>query len=382
MRKLTPSENIVPSKKKLFWWMAGILFFGLPVACLMILIVIFSLQRNGIIPSAPELNGDLPARDGEIALSTGFTPDPYMVPVSSGGQYDVSALINGVNCRGYVNQEPSFRLHLSGTADELNIIYASDTGNTTLIIRDPNGNWFCNKYYVADTTAALIYFPSSIEGQYDIWVANSEQDVVGRGNLFISSQNFDIVTLPATPTPFRTSTPVKVVALDPSIAANNQPKIYLAGLFDPDPTRYQFPLQQGGNVNISDSFYDPYCVGYATLAPDYVVYWSGGAPYLSFFFVESNSYDTTLVIQDPVGIWYCNDNSNDGINPMASMASTPGEYKIWIGRKTPNTSISGIFYATHGHCLDTRKLSEQGIHRRWYSGNIFITHSWNNAIRG
>jgi hypothetical protein len=332
--------SVPPKKVGRGWKMVGILAATLLV-CITMIASVYFMQQRGIIPSAPELDGDLPAHYGDVTLSAGFTPSPYTVSVFSGGHYNVSKLISGADCKGYANQEPSISLNISGDLGKLNILYTADTGINSLIIRDPNGKWYCSRYYVADVNPSVTLLTTT-EGQYDIWVTNSVKDSIREGILYITGSDLDYSALPPT------ASPVKVVALDTSLAPNNPPTIYLAGLFTPDPVRYRFEAKSGGSLDISESFYYPDCAGYATPAPDYVVYWSGGGPYLSFFFVANQGIDTTLTIQDSRGTWYCNDNSSDGINPMVSTFSVPGEYKVWIGRKTVNTGISGIFYVAHG----------------------------------
>jgi len=48
-------------------------------------------------------------------------------------------------------------------------------------------------------------------------------------------------------------------------------------------------------------------------------------------FVRS-SVDTTLVIRDPQGQVYCNDDGGQGLNPMIQNNYwMPGNYEIWVG---------------------------------------------------
>jgi hypothetical protein len=348
-RSSTSNENPgAPKKKGRFSRTAIILIIALPLAGFAILAGVFFLQRKGILSTPPSLDENAPARNGGIDLSAGFSPDPFTVSVPSGGHYDVSKLIDGKDCHGYANREPSFSLNYSGSLEGLHFVFTADGGGAGLIVRAPDDRWFCNRYFVAGT-APLVYIPVSTDGQYDIWVTSGEQDVPGRGTLYITGSSLNTSSLFATETPLPISTPIKVLALDPDLPPNNPPKIHLAGLFDPQPVRYWLPSQPGGDIDLADSLYQPNCSGYVTHAPDYVVYWSGGAPYLSFFFISKDRMDTTLAIQNPYETWYCNDDSKDGIDPMVSTGyAPPGEYKVWIGNKTPNTSLSGVFYIEHG----------------------------------
>jgi cytoskeletal protein RodZ len=124
------------------------------------------------IPSIVGLDHSLPPYFGSISLSAGFLPDPYMVSLNSGGEVDVENLGIGSNCRGYASNAPDFRLHWSGEGDELNFLFTADlsSDDTTLIINDPFGNWYCN-----DDLAGLnpgISFGIGESGQYDVWIGS------------------------------------------------------------------------------------------------------------------------------------------------------------------------------------------------------------------
>src|SRR5690606_4508404 len=42
--------------------------------------------------------------------------------------------------------------------------------------------------------------------------------------------------------------------------------------------------------------------------------------------------DTTLVVNGPDGLWYCDDDSNGGLNPQVTFSSPrSGTYHIWVG---------------------------------------------------
>ena len=46
----------------------------------------------------------------------------------------------------------------------------------------------------------------------------------------------------------------------------------------------------------------------------------------------NSSADTTLVVRAPNGLWYCDDDSGQGLNPSVRF-NTPmsGLYDIWVG---------------------------------------------------
>ncbi len=110
------------------------------------------------------------ANYGAYALSTGFMPDPAVIDVVSGGPLDAAVQVGG-DCQGYVTGDPDVILRFDEMYGFLRFgVRATDGGDTTLIINDPNGNWYC-----ADDTVGLnpmVDFADAAPGQYDIWVGS------------------------------------------------------------------------------------------------------------------------------------------------------------------------------------------------------------------
>ena len=72
------------------------------------------------------------------------------------------------------------------------------------------------------------------------------------------------------------------------------------------------------------------CAGYVASAPDFRLNYTAGGFSLNVYF-ESGS-DTTLVINDPSGQWYCDDDSRGNLNPAVHFANpASGQYDIWVG---------------------------------------------------
>lgn len=96
--------------------------------------------------------------------------------------------------------------------------------------------------------------------------------------------------------------------------------------FLPDP--YQVNLSSGGNTDASN-IGSP-CTGMIANAPDVrLVYSSGSSPLI--ISVNSSS-DTTLVVNAPDGLWYCDDDTGEGVNPSVRFNKPmSGRYEIWVG---------------------------------------------------
>lgn len=119
---------------------------------------------------------------GEVSLSGGFSPDPYVVSMSAGGSQDASAL--GNNCRGWVAGNPDFNLNY--TADSWPLyISASASTDTTIVVNAPDGSWHCGDDYSGLNPAVEFQSPQS--GLYNVWVGTySDTPDLPPATLFIS----------------------------------------------------------------------------------------------------------------------------------------------------------------------------------------------------
>lgn len=106
----------------------------------------------------------------------------------------------------------------------------------------------------------------------------------------------------------------------------------------------------GGDIDVNDVAGLPGdCTGFVSSAPDVELELMGQSPSdLYIYFVSSS--DATLIINDPYGNWYCDDDSYGGGNPMvAFLNAANGVYDVWIGRygssglTSPGTLIVGEF---------------------------------------
>ena len=100
-------------------------------------------------------------------LRTGFTPDPHRLAGTSGGQISASSL--GPDCRGWIAPAPDHILNLE-TATRFFRIFASSDSDTTLVVRAPDGRWYCD-----DDTYGLnpaVEGESWTSGRYLIWVGS------------------------------------------------------------------------------------------------------------------------------------------------------------------------------------------------------------------
>jgi hypothetical protein len=89
------------------------------------------------------------------------------------------------------------------------------------------------------------------------------------------------------------------------------------------------------------------CSGLANQAPDLrITFGGGGAALLRLYFIASSG-DTTMVVNDPYGNFYCVDDSFGTVNPTIDFNNPAGgSYDVWIGSYASGTNVSGTFYVT------------------------------------
>ena len=117
------------------------------------------------VPSSAQNVGGDPSY-GTINLNAGFTPDPYQVNVSSGGNTDASNL--GSPCTGNIANAPDIRVVYTGGSFPL-IISANSEYDTTLVVNAPDGLWYCDDDS-GEGVNPSVRFNKPMSGRYEIWV--------------------------------------------------------------------------------------------------------------------------------------------------------------------------------------------------------------------
>ncbi len=123
---------------------------------------------------------------GTIVLEANFTPDPTTMDVTSGGEIDVSEVIPG--CTGYISEAPDVRLTFTAepAPDAFPLyIYALSSGDTTLVVNAPDGNWYCNDDGEQGLDPTLVFSPA-MGGDYEIWVGSYDEDEFHDAKLSVS----------------------------------------------------------------------------------------------------------------------------------------------------------------------------------------------------
>ncbi len=105
---------------------------------------------------------------GEIPLSAGFEPDPYVMNVTAGGTHRLEDC--GFNdATGFVTTRPDFDLYWSGSSKQLTIAVEAGA-DAILLINGPDQSWYYSDDYRGISPAITIHNP--LEGLYDIWIGS------------------------------------------------------------------------------------------------------------------------------------------------------------------------------------------------------------------
>jgi hypothetical protein len=128
-------------------------------------------QKGQAAPSGPNLTEA--ARYATVALEAGFMPDPHEIRVEAGGDMDAAAAQLGAECVGWIDGTRA-DVALTYTAGQFPlIISAASQADTTLVVRDPSGQWHCNDDMTGVDPGVVLQRPAS--GEYRIWIGTLDR---------------------------------------------------------------------------------------------------------------------------------------------------------------------------------------------------------------
>ena len=110
-----------------------------------------------------------------VSLTTGFTPDPYSVELTAGGDNPASSEL-GTECTGNVtSSQPDVVLNYTAGSNYGLSLYAESDSDTTLIVLTPSG-WRCDDDSYGDLNPN-IRLDSPQSGDYLIWIGTYDSGV-------------------------------------------------------------------------------------------------------------------------------------------------------------------------------------------------------------
>ena len=121
---------------------------------------------------------------GTISLRTGFTPDPQVIALSSGGEINAESI--SPDCRGYISNAPDVRLNFSGGSSLPLIISVASRADTTLVVNAPDGRWYCDDDTGVNGLNPMVRFNRPLSGRYEIWVGTYSSGTTQPAELHIS----------------------------------------------------------------------------------------------------------------------------------------------------------------------------------------------------
>ncbi|MCH8491042.1 MAG: hypothetical protein LAT81_14090 [Oceanicaulis sp.] len=280
----------------------------------------------------------------EVSLSSGFMPDPHPITLEAGGPQRASDLISSARevggarmgeagdqrCRGHVSEEPGVRLDYTSGSLPLIVTNAADF-DTTLVMRAPDGTWYCDDDS-GDGLDAQLMLESPESGVYQIWPGAYSRMNTGRETTLLISE------LTANRTGYGEAARSRDESANGQAAGGAAPQdtLELSGGFLPDPA--VVTVFAGGSARPGDIMGgaqpgeagDQRCHGHLDRAPDLRLTFEAGR--LPLTVTASSVADTTLIMRAPDGTWYCDDDSGDGLDAQLELESPEsGEYDIWVG---------------------------------------------------
>jgi hypothetical protein len=137
----------------------------------------------GVAAPAAAQDFDADANFGEINLTSGFTPDPQVIAVRSGGELNAQSL--SPSCQGFISNAPDVRLNFDAGSLPLIISVAADA-DTTLVVNGPDGSWYCDDDTGVNGLNPMVRFNNPQSGRYEIWVGTYANASLQPAQLHIS----------------------------------------------------------------------------------------------------------------------------------------------------------------------------------------------------
>lgn len=329
---------------------------------LLVLTLIAALPLSAQSPLQP----DGEPESGIVTLAPGFAPDPLRVPAMIGGG-DIDAVNRqlGPDCAGFITATPDVRIALGGALPLLRLIFIADaiTIDTTLVVRAPDGVFWCNNNS-SGLFNPMVSIAGAAPGDYAVWVGGFTPGGPVYGELFITTREdarpgttglvLPIATTVPTAIPegLMTPTPLPGSFLDPTLPPAHA-DVTLAHSFLPDPLWAVVvgggelavpPLDSGNPASTA-------CTGFVTSEPDLRLTWSGVSPGIRFHLLpDDDAVDAALVVRTPDGRWLCNaDFAPGGYTDPSVIVSDPPEgiYTVWAANETAYSArFTGALFIT------------------------------------
>ncbi len=123
---------------------------------------------------------------GQIDLSAGFTPDPFVRNVTAGGTINVQRCFSG-GFSGFVTTRPDFDIYWNGGTQRFTIAIESNA-DAILLVNAPDGSWHYSDDYRGTNPAITFFNPQ--DGLYDVWIGSYDGSRRNPARLIVTEFNY------------------------------------------------------------------------------------------------------------------------------------------------------------------------------------------------
>lgn len=248
---------------------------------------------------------------------------------------------------GRAGQTLTIRMESDGSGD-LDCFLALVDSSETILFQDDDGGGGTNSQLTYTLPAA---------GRYYIVATRYNADTGQTSGGFVLSY-FEGGSAPATGGTQQTTAPA-AGTLDYTLTPTFGSVDLISG-FAEDP--YAIDLVAGGDVNAASALGGActgQAAGFVAQAPDFRLNYTSASYALRVFFTGNG--DTTLVINAPDGLWYCDDDSGGSGHPLINFGSPlTGQYDIWVGSFQSGQFVEGTLTITERDLMPGASTSKAG----------------------
>ncbi|MEQ8674900.1 MAG: hypothetical protein RLP44_28365 [Aggregatilineales bacterium] len=159
-------------------------YFALICVLMLIMMIVPVLAQD----DGGQLQPDEDPTFATVPMTNGFSPDPWIVTVLAGGPVNM-ANEAAEGCFGGVAAVPDVNIEwLEESTGAVRVFFMS-LADTTIIIRDPEGNFLCNDdsgISGANPLDPAVLINAPMVGTYNIWIGTYLQDELAAGYLMIT----------------------------------------------------------------------------------------------------------------------------------------------------------------------------------------------------
>jgi len=295
-----------------------------------------------------------------IDLEAGYPLDPLIVSLNGGG--NLPASIYGDLCSGFIPENPTVTLNWAGESDFVEAFFYSDH-DPVLVVETPSGDYLCNDDANDLLLDPVLQLDNPEQGRYNIWVGSYAPNQLLPGLLVLTTKaEVNIGTFSLDNLINREAIPEDLVEIHEVNTGTLITETAMLSTVAPIDWRSEEELTHtltvSGTMPAFDlSTPDMICNGFIHTLPDFVFNLSESPDHLRVFFEGDG--DATLMVQDPNGAIFCNDDhiAAENLNPVVDIPGpVGGQYYVFIGRVQIDEEINGVMTVSGSVALNPTTL--------------------------